>query len=319
MARVQPSDGCDRQHQTRGYLRLVRDVLHLDQRYVGEASQRRLPAPSIGLHPLDHRDLRDPCDPAFRGRLAALEDPLPRTACLARRARCDRQHDLFAAIAVMPLADATALFFVAPLFITLLSVLVLGETVGPRRIAAICVGFLGVVVMMRPGVDLPSRWILTLPLIAAACYAGMQVLTRKLGGKSSAAAMAIYIQVTFILVSTGFFVTAGDGSFAEGSTDQSLIFLLRAWTLPPVADWWLFGLMGLAAGGIGYALSQAYRIANASVIAPFEYFNLPMAIFWGWMVFGELPDVWVAMGIALIALSGIYVFLRERVKAGQAP
>lgn len=229
----------------------------------------------------------------------------------------------FAAIAVMPLADATALFFVAPLFITLLSVLVLGETVGPRRIAAICVGFLGVVVMMRPGVDLgadlPSRWILTLPLIAAACYAGMQVLTRKLGGESSAAAMAIYIQVTFILVSTGFFVVAGDGRFAEGSTDPSLIFLLRAWTLPPVADWWLFGLMGVAAGGIGYALSQAYRIANASVIAPFEYFNLPMAIFWGWMIFGELPDVWVAMGIALIALSGIYVFLRERVKAEQAP
>jgi S-adenosylmethionine uptake transporter len=229
----------------------------------------------------------------------------------------------FAAIAVMPLADATALFFVAPLFITLLSVLVLGETVGPRRIAAICVGFLGVVVMMRPGVDLgadlPSRWILTLPLIAAACYAGMQVLTRKLGGESSAAAMAIYIQVTFILVSIGFFVIAGDGRFAEGSTDQSVIFLLRAWTLPPVADWWLFGLMGVAAGGIGYALSQAYRIANASVIAPFEYFNLPMAIFWGWMIFGELPDVWVAMGIALIALSGIYVFLRERVKAEQAP
>jgi len=229
----------------------------------------------------------------------------------------------FAAIAVMPLADATALFFVAPLFITVLSVLVLGETVGPRRIAAICVGFLGVVVMMRPGVDLgadlPSRWILTLPLIAAACYAGMQVLTRKLGGESSAAAMAIYIQVTFILVSTGFFVIAGDGRFAEGSTDQSLIFLLRAWTLPPVADWWLFGVMGVAAGGIGYALSQAYRIANASVIAPFEYFNLPMAIFWGWMIFGELPDVWVAMGIALIALSGIYVFLRERVKAEQTP
>ena len=229
----------------------------------------------------------------------------------------------FAAIAVMPLADATALFFVAPLFITLLSVLVLGETVGPRRIAAICVGFLGVVVVMRPGVDLgadlPSRWVLTLPLIAAACYAGMQVLTRKLGGESSAAAMAIYIQVTFILVSTGFFVIAGDGRYAEGSTDPSLIFLLRAWTLPPVADWWLFGLMGVAAGGIGYALSQAYRIANASVIAPFEYFNLPMAIFWGWMVFGEFPDVWVAMGIALIALSGIYVFLRERVKAEQAP
>jgi S-adenosylmethionine uptake transporter len=222
----------------------------------------------------------------------------------------------FAALAVMPLANATALFFVAPLFITLLSIPVLGEKVGLRRIAAVSVGFLGVLVMLRPGVgwdgEAPSRWALLLPVVAAAAYAGMQVLTRKLGAASRASALAIYIQVTFLLVSLGFFLIAGDGRYAEGVSNGSLIFLLRAWVWPAPDDLWLFGVLGLMSGGIGYTLSQAYRLGDAATIAPFEYVALPLAIFWGWMIWGELPDIWVAAGIMLIAGSGIYVYLRER-------
>lgn len=225
----------------------------------------------------------------------------------------------FAALAVLPLADATALFFVAPLFITLLSIPLLGEQVGVRRLSAVVVGFAGVLVMLRPGAEpsalAPDRLILLLPIIAAFAYAGMQILTRRLGVSSTASAMAVYIQGMFLLVSLCFWVLAGDGRYAEGLDDPSAVFLLRAWTWPTDGDWIWFLLLGLMSGVIGYSLSQAYRSADAATIAPFEYVALPLSVLWGWLMFGQLPDGWVSAGILLIAGSGIYVFLREKQRA----
>ena len=220
----------------------------------------------------------------------------------------------FAALSVMPLGAATALFFVAPLFITVLAIPVLGEPIGPPRMAAIAVGLVGVAVMMAPGVDWGgiSRWNLLLPVAAAACYAGMQVLTRKLGANSAASAMAIYIQGTFIVVSIGFFLVAGDGRFAGDSQSETLEFLLRAWVWPATGDLWIFAVLGLMSALIGYSLSQAYRLGTAAVVASYEYVALPLAIFWGWVVFGEVPSPIVWVGIALIAGAGLAVFARER-------
>jgi S-adenosylmethionine uptake transporter len=220
----------------------------------------------------------------------------------------------FAALAVMPLGAATALFFVAPLFITLLAIPVLGEPVGLPRFAAIAVGLLGVGAMMAPGVDWGGipRWNLLLPVAAAACYSGMQVLTRKLGAQSAASAMAIYIQGTFIAVSVVFFVVAGNGRFADASSGEAATFLLRAWIWPALGDVWIFALLGAVSGIIGYCLSQAYRIGTASVVASFEYVALPLAIFWGWVVFDEVPQTAVWLGVALIAGAGLAVFARER-------
>jgi len=220
----------------------------------------------------------------------------------------------FAALAVMPLGAATALFFVAPLFITLLAVPVLGESIGAPRMAAIVVGLAGVGVMMAPGVDWGGipRWNLLLPVAAAICYSGMQVLTRKLGGRSAASAMAIYIQGTFIVVSVGFFLVAGDGRFAGGGRSEAAEFLLRAWVWPMVGDLWIFAVLGLMSALIGYSLSQAYRLGTAAVVASYEYVALPLAIFWGWIVFGEVPSPVVWVGVVLIAVAGLAVFARER-------
>lgn len=227
----------------------------------------------------------------------------------------------FAALAVMPLGVATALFFVAPLLITLLAIPVLGERVGPHRLVALVVGFAGVGVMMLPATDWGEvpRGALFLPVAAAACYAGMQVMTRKLGAKSAASAMAIYIQGAFILVSTGFWLAVGDGRLAGQVENESLVFLLRAWSRPDTSDLWKFAVLGLASGIVGYCLSQAYRLGDAATVSSYEYAALPLAIFWGWVIFGERPGWVMLLGTALIAGAGLYVFARERRRPGVGP
>ena len=180
---------------------------------------------------------------------------------------------------------------------------------------AVVVGFAGVLLMVRPGGsqarDAAGLAILLLPMFAALAYALMQMMTRKLGLTASASAMAVYVQGTFILVSSAFWLVAGDGRFAEGQTSQSLIFLLRAWHWPEPADLALLALVGVLSSLVAYSLTQAYRIADAAVIAPFEYVALPLAILWGWIIWRELPDLQAAIGMLLIAGAGIYIFLRE--------
>ncbi len=225
----------------------------------------------------------------------------------------------FLALAVLPLADATALFFVAPLFITLLSIPMLGEKVGPLRLGAVLAGFIGVVIMQRPwesAASLPaSRLVLLLPVLAALTYALNQLMTRKLGVRAPASTLAIYIQGTFTVVSLAFFIVAGDGRFAEGVDNASIQFLLRAWVWPAPQDQWVLVGMGVNGALIGYCLSQAYRIADAATVAPFEYIGLPLAVFWGFVIFADLPTWEVWTGITLILASGLFVFFRERSKA----
>ena len=227
----------------------------------------------------------------------------------------------YAAVAMMPLAQATALFFVAPLFITLLSIPLLGERVGAMRLGAVCVGFLGVVVMQQPwNGDLAiSRGVLLLPVFAALMYALMQVMTRKLGLSTPASVLAVYLQAVFLLVSFGFWLVAGDGRFAERFDNEAMQFLLRPWIWPASRDLGVFLLLGVMSGMVGYALSAAYRLAAAATIAPFEYIGLPLAIFWGWLIFDEWPGASVWAGCALIVGAGIFVFLRERRKERPQP
>ncbi|QGX99806.1 DMT family transporter [Roseovarius faecimaris] len=224
----------------------------------------------------------------------------------------------FAALASLPLADTTAMFFIAPLIITLLSIPMLGEPVGPLRIGAVIVGFIGVIIVTQPwaagGTRNAAWFVYLMPLIGAVSYALFQLLTRMLGASAKASAMAVYIQATFIAVSVLFWLFAGDGRYVEGVEDESLQFLLRAWIWPDDGDIWLFAIVGLNVAIIGYTMSQAYRLADAATIAPYEYVGLPLAIFWGWMIWSELPQSSVMFGIILILGSGLFVFLRERQK-----
>lgn len=216
----------------------------------------------------------------------------------------------FLGIAALPLADAVAIFFVCPLLLTALSVPLLGERVGPRRWAAVAVGLIGVVVMTRPGAGVIQPAAL-LVLAAALAYALMTIMTRRMGGTESAFAFGFYVQAGFIFVSLAMGLVAGDGRFAPEGDDPVMDFLLRAWVWPDPRDLPYFLATGLAVTVGGMLVTQAYRLCEAGLIAPFEYASMPMAIFWGVVVFGQWPDRTAWTGIALICGAGLYALWRE--------
>ncbi|MGX9351684.1 DMT family transporter [Shimia sp. W99] len=220
----------------------------------------------------------------------------------------------FLGLAVLPLADAVAVFFVSPLIITLFSAIFLKEKIGPRRIAAVAAGMIGVLIMIRPGGD-SFNLAMLLPVVAAFAYAALHVMTRKIGVTESAATMSVYIQLVFIIVSGTVGLTVGHGQFDSGSGGM-FDFLLRGWFWPDAADLPLLALLGLASACGGYFISQAYRISEASLIAPLEYAAMPMAVAFGVVVFGEWPQPSTWAGMVLIIGAGLFVFWRES-RAGQ--
>jgi drug/metabolite transporter (DMT)-like permease len=218
----------------------------------------------------------------------------------------------FVGLSLMPLADAVATAFIAPLFVTLMSAVILGEYVGPRRWAAVAVGMVGVVVMTRPGAGVIQPAAI-LVLISAFCYASSHMMTRRMRDTESAATLSFYVQLGFVVVSGLMGLWAGDGHLAQapGTTWE---FLFRPWKLPPQDDWWAFLATGLSVGIGGLMMSQAYRITEAALVAPFEYVGMPMAILWGLVFFGTLPDATAWAGIALICGAGLYTLWRETVR-----
>lgn len=251
----------------------------------------------------------------FEGGLALLRTGKPGLHALRGLLVVLANTTFFAALATLPLATSTALYFVAPLIVTLLSIPVLGEQVGPRRFLAIGFGFVGVIIMMAPQFDLDrggAGWVVILPVLAAAFYSGMAVLTRKLGQRSRASVLSLHLHVAFMCVSLGMYLVAGDGRYVQPETGESLNFLLRAWIWPKVDDWGMILIIGLASGGIGYFMTQAYRLSPVSVVAPFEYVLLIFALFWGWLIFSDWPQLSVLAGAVIVIGSGIYVVLRER-------
>ena len=222
----------------------------------------------------------------------------------------------FMGVASMPLAEATAVFFLAPLFITALSVPLLGEKVGLRRWIAVLFGMAGMIVMLRPNAD-TVELVALFPVVAALAYALMQIVTRRLGATDRASSMALYVHLAFAIVSAGVGLSIGDGRLA-GSDHPSIDFLFRAWSMPEGLEIILLLACGVLIAIGAYLLSQAYRVAPPAIVAPFEYAALPFALFWGFMLWGDWPDATAMVGMTLIVGSGLYVFYRETMR-GRSP
>ncbi len=215
----------------------------------------------------------------------------------------------FSALATIQLGDASAIFFVAPLIITALSSLILKEKVGIRRWSALVVGMVGVILIIKPG-SINFEWAVLLPLVAALAYSLKNIITRNMGLTETAVVMSFYLHLTFIASCLLMGLVFGDGKF-NLSDDPALQFIFRAWVLPTQQMILILFLAGISSALGGYFIAQAYRHSSASLVAPFEYSTLPLAVFWGYFIWSEFPDILSAVGIILILLSGIFVALRE--------
>ncbi len=190
----------------------------------------------------------------------------------------------------MKLADATAVLFSAPLFMTALSGPLLAERVGVHRWLAVLIGFAGVLIVLRPGKGL-FELSAFLCVAAAVFYALTTIAIRALSKTESTAAIVCYNQIG-IVVFTSFFMP-------------------ELWKTPTLTDLALFIVLGLLGGFGQIALTQACRLAPLSLLAPFDYTGMLWAVFLGYFVWNELPDRFVIFGVVLVALSTLFLLHRE--------
>ena len=250
----------------------------------------------------------------FEGGLPSLRSGQPRLQLLRGGLMFLAYTFFYMAIAALPLAEVVALSFVSPLFVTVLSVLFLGERVGPRRWLAIAVGFTGVVIMLRPGAGIFDP-VGILVIVAAFCYAATSVITRPLGRTDSGSSIAFYTTVFYLASSAVVGLAIGHGRLA-GAGHASLQFLLRRWVIPSWPDLGLLVLVGITTGLGFYLLSQAYRVTRVTAVVPFEYVAVPLSVLWGYLVWRDLPGLHTVVGIVLVVGSGLYVLWRE---SGRGP
>ena len=190
-----------------------------------------------------------------------------------------------------PITTVTMVLFTGPLILVALSVPFLGETVGPRRWAAVFVGFAGVLIVIRPGADV-AHWASLLVLGGAFFYAVYQIQTRKLAGYDDSRTTAVYTILAAFVVAT--------------------IAVPFYWEAPKSGmDWFLFASLGVTGGLAHFFIIKAYQYAEASLLGPFDYCQLVGASILGFAVFGEVPDTWTWVGAAVIIASGLYIAHRE--------
>jgi drug/metabolite transporter (DMT)-like permease len=216
----------------------------------------------------------------------------------------------YLALAAIPLADAVAIFFAAPLLISLLAVLVLGERIRLETLAALVLGLVGVLVTLRPGAGV-FEWASLLTLLSASLYAGAQVMARKLSASEDAAVITFFQNAAF-LIGAPLMALAFRLAGPIQAEHASLAFLTRPWVWPTTIDLLLMGACGVIAAAGMTLLSQGYRLAPAAKVSVFEYSAILWAPLWGFLFFQEVPKLTTLGGAALIALAGLLALRKGR-------
>ncbi|MDH3221480.1 MAG: DMT family transporter [Gammaproteobacteria bacterium] len=203
----------------------------------------------------------------------------------------------FWALTQMKLVDAIAISFAAPIFITALSMPLLRESVGLHRWLAVGIGFIGVLVMLRPGPGV-FQWAALVVLASVAFYALLMITTRAFKNSENSAALMLYPQL--------------------GMSLTGILLAPFFWVTPNLVDLGLFALAGTF-GSVGVmCVTHAFRLGPAAVITPFEYSALIWATLLGYFLWGELPDPITLLGAAIVIASGLYIVYRETVRIGRA-
>jgi drug/metabolite transporter (DMT)-like permease len=191
---------------------------------------------------------------------------------------------------LLPLADAVALLFAGPLFVTALATPMLGEHVGWRRWAAVLVGFSGVIIMLRPTPD-AIQFLAIVPIVAALFSALRDVTTRKISATESSNAIMFWSNLLLLC--------------AAATTS------LFGWKPMTFADLWQLALMGIIVGVAHWVMIEAFRLAEAAVISPFKYTGIVWGTLLGYFFWGTIPDAFLLTGGALVVASGLYILHRE--------
>ncbi|MDH7786396.1 drug/metabolite transporter (DMT)-like permease [Ochrobactrum sp. 19YEA23] len=207
----------------------------------------------------------------------------------------------FTAVKYMPLADAMAVFFAEPLILTLLSAIFLKEKVGWRRFSAVGIGLIGTMIVIQPSFEIFGA-VSLLPLATAVTFAIYLILNRKLGAKESPLVMQLYAGIGGWMFA-GFAMLIG----------PSMGFADLSFGLPHGIQPWLLLLLLGTIGTVSHLMVvHAFKLAPASMLAPFQYLEIVNAVLVGLIVFGDFPTPSKWFGIAIIIGSGFYVFMRER-------
>lgn len=196
----------------------------------------------------------------------------------------------FYAYAHMPLANVVAIAFAAPLFVTALSVPLLGELVGVRRWSAVLVGFAGVLVMVRPDAG-AFDGLAAIALAGTVFYALAMIFVRKLSRTETSAAIVFYYSLASTLVAGA--------------------FMPFQWVTPTWLDLGLLVAVGLVGGVAQIAMTNAFRLADVSVVMPFDYTAMLWAALFGFLVWGDVPGLNIWLGAAIVMMSGLYILRRE--------
>ena len=216
----------------------------------------------------------------------------------------------YISLTVMPLATATALFFVTPFLITIFANLFLKEHIGPRRWGAVIIGFIGVYIVLNP--DFRNFDYLSLtPILCAFCYSLSMIIIKKTSEKDSVYTQTFTFYFGAIIISSIFYFFIGDGQYNTSNHPASQ-FIFREWFENLEVSMLLMIFTGFTASAAFLLLFTAYSIASPAVVSPFEYSILLWSSLSGWIFFDEMLSLRTFIGIFVIVTSGIYIFMREK-------
>ena len=215
----------------------------------------------------------------------------------------------YLAIPSLPLADIVAIAFMSPILMTVLSVVLLKEFVGPRRWAAIFLGFIGVLIVVGPSGNFANPGAL-LALGCAFAYAISSIMTRYINKGDEPITIAIYSMLAFLIVS-GILALVINNMDTREISNPSMAFLFRDWVWPKRREWFLLFIIGCIATVGFYCLGRAYLVAPASHVAPFEYTYIIWAVLLSYLFFNELPKLTTLIGVSILVGSSLYIWYRE--------
>lgn len=197
---------------------------------------------------------------------------------------------LVSGLAYLPLADTIAVTFAGPLFVTALAPFFLGERVGWRRALAVCAGFIGVLIIIRPGSE-TIQWAVLFPLGAAFSGAVRDLVTRSICQSESSVAV-LFVTTMVVLIASAFTYFLG-------------------WEPLATEHITIFAMSGILIAGSHYLIIESFRQGEAALVAPFKYSAILWAIIFGYLFFGDLPDLWTIAGALIVISAGLYILQRE--------